>query len=310
MPRRKFRYAKLDAVQNAFFERALSYVESKMFDDKTRELITRTLLPKIEGVDAAAASYLWHSYTKFGLAKIIASYSDDLPRADVAGQEQVSIIKSLGTSFGYNVMEVRQSERAKLPLPQARATSAARAMDEEFDAILAKGDTAHNLQGFINLPNTIAYVLPNGVSGHPDWPRKTGAEILADMCGIQNNQVLVTRGAEKPDTLLLDLLSYALVSQTPFNSFTQATILETFLKVSPYVKTVIPWLELANAGAASANRMICYNRNVDSVGALIPQEMETFPPQEQGLEFVVPCHARCGGVVCYYPLSVTYADGN
>lgn len=55
--------------------------------------------------------------------------------------------------------------------------------------------------------------------------------------------------------------------------------------------------------------MVCYRRSPDALEAIVPQEFEQFPAQERGLEFVVPCHAKCGGVVLYYPLSMAYGDG-
>jgi hypothetical protein len=305
----RFNFSRLDAKENAFFERALEYVETKLYDFKERELTTRSLVPKIEGVDAAAPTYVWRSYSRYGMAKVIASYADDLPRADVAGEENFAVIKSLGASYGYNVMEVRQAQKAGTPLNQARANAAARAIEEQIDTLLAKGSAAHNMLGLTNQPNATVFTIPNGASASPLWANKTGAEIIKDLVGIQTHMVKLTKGAEKPDTIAMDLDSHALISTTPYNDESPTTILEVFQRVSPYVKTVIPWLDLETAGAGGTKRLICYRRSVDALGALIPQEFEQFAPQEDGLEFVVPCHARCGGVVAFYPLSISYGDG-
>ena len=34
-----------------------------------------------------------------------------------------------------------------------------------------------------------------------------------------------------------------------------------------------------------------------------------YPPQERGLEFVVPCESRYGGIITYYPLSLAIGYG-
>jgi len=36
---------------------------------------------------------------------------------------------------------------------------------------------------------------------------------------------------------------------------------------------------------------------------------EQLPVQERGLEYVVPCHSRIGGVIIYYPLSQVFKRG-
>jgi hypothetical protein len=36
---------------------------------------------------------------------------------------------------------------------------------------------------------------------------------------------------------------------------------------------------------------------------------EQLPVQEKGLEYVVNCHSRIGGVLIYYPLSQYIMDG-
>ena len=42
--------------------------------------------------------------------------------------------------------------------------------------------------------------------------------------------------------------------------------------------------------------------------AICPIIFEQLAPQFEGYEVLTNCHARCGGVVLYYPKSVSYAD--
>ena len=67
-------------------------------------------------------------------------------------------------------------------------------------------------------------------------------------------------------------------------------------------------LDLADA-AGTGPRMVTYQRDPEVLELVIPQEFEQFPPQARNLAFVVPCHARVGGVVVYYPLAIVYTDG-
>jgi hypothetical protein len=55
--------------------------------------------------------------------------------------------------------------------------------------------------------------------------------------------------------------------------------------------------------------MVCYRKDPNVLELIVPQEFEQFPPQERNLEVVINCHMRCGGVVCYYPLAISFGDG-
>ena len=41
----------------------------------------------------------------------------------------------------------------------------------------------------------------------------------------------------------------------------------------------------------------------------LPMPFEQFAPQQTGMEYQIPCHAKCGGVIVYYPASIAYGDG-
>jgi hypothetical protein len=120
---------------------------------------------------------------------------------------------------------------------------------------------------------------------------------------------LNTKNVEKPDTMLLPIDLYAYVATTPLQSGSDTTILTFFLKNSPWVKQVEPWEKLSTAGSGSTNRMVVYKRDPSKLQLVIPQEYEEFPPVPKGLTADIACHARIGGVRCFYPMSVVYADG-
>ena len=307
---RKFNFSKMDAAENAFFEKAFEHLESRIYEYKMSELMARNLVPKIPGIDPATIIYNWKSFDKVGFAKIITSYADDLPRSDVAGTDNFMVIKSLGASFGIDIMEIRFAKKAGTPLQQQKANAARRSIEEKIEELLSVGSAAHNMVGLLNQPNATLYTVPNGAAASPLWANKTGAEIVADMVGVQVNQVQLTKGQEKPNVIALDSSRLAEISTRFFDpEVSESTILDVFLRVSPHVKRVIEWEALATAGSGGTHRMLCFRQDADAVGAVIPQEFETFDPEQRGLEFITACHARCGGVVAFLPLAMSYADG-
>ncbi len=243
-----------------------------------------------------------------GAAVIISNYSKRLPRADAFRKEFTARIRSIGTSYGWNVQEMRAATFAGTPLEQRKATAARRAFEEKLDSIARVGDTAHGLVGFLNQPNASTYVVPNGVSTTATWATKTADEILKDMNGIVNGIIISTKQIETPDTLLLPTAQYAYISSTARSTVSDTTILEFFQKSHPNVQ-VIGWWALAGAGASATDRMVAYSRDPDHLQLIIPLEFMQLPPEWEGLELLTTCEGRCGGVQMYYPLSMSYGDG-
>jgi hypothetical protein len=301
--------ARLDAGENIFLLRQVEFISTRSYDVKFPLLFARKFIPVNNQIDRSAATYTYPQYTQVGMAKLLASYADDLQRADVYVKEFSSAIKPLGDSYGYNINEIRQAMRAQVPLDQKKANAARRAVETLIDRILALGDTAAGLVGMINQPNALSFTIPNGLAGTPQWSTKKPLEILSDMVNICAFIPTSTGNVEEPNAILLPRSQYTQVATTPYStSASDLTVLEYFKRNNPGVDVGM-WPLLATQGVASTDRMIAYNRDPEKLEGIIPQEFEQFPPEQEGLNFQVACHARIGGVVFYYPLSMAVADG-
>jgi len=228
-------------------------------------------------------------------------------------------VRSIGGAYGYTLQDIRASAKTGKNLPLKKAAAARKAIDKKLDdiALSARSNDGVNggLVGLLYNPNvTKATVTTRG--GHVTWATKTAAEILADLNEVVDDMIALTNGVEVPDTILLPIEQYGLISTTPYSSASDLTIKEYFLRNRPEI-TKIDWLAplhnvnpVPSTGAASnVDVMVCYRRNIDKLSLEIPQPFEQLEPQLQGLEYVVPCHARCGGVIVYYPISVTLVEG-
>lgn len=306
----KNKYVSLDADESIFFSRELEAVKSRSYDVEYPELKARRLIPVDTEANAGARSIVYQQYDQVGMAKIIANYADDAPRADVKGKEFTVAVKDLGASYGYNLKEVRAARMAGKPLEQRRANAARRAVLQKENNIAFFGDAETGLRGLLNHPNILEYTLPNDGSGSSKlWSSKTADQILRDMNNTANNIVEQTKGVETPDTLLLPVNQYTFIASTPRSSTSDTTILEYFLRNNPFINNV-EWVnELDSAGAGGVDRMVAYKRSPDKVTLDVPSDFEQLPPQERNFEFVVPCTSSLAGVILYYPLSVCFADG-
>lgn len=299
----------LDASENAFFSRQLELVKTRTYDRKYPNLQARSFVPLDPELDNAVETIRLRSYTRVGIARLIASYADDLPRADVKTDDQIFSVRSIGTSYGYNLQEIRASQRAGTNIDQKKAAAARRATEVVIDRILALGDAPSGLTGLLNVPNALVYTVPaDGTGSSALWTAKTSALIVRDMVGICEFIVNQTAEVEAPNMLLLPRPQFTQIRTQRFDSNSDKTILQWFQAQYPGV-SVNPWYRMTGAGAGGTQRMMAYTMSPDHMQGAVPQEFEQLPVQERNLEFVVPCHARVGGVQCYYPLSVAYGDG-
>lgn len=305
----KYKHPHLDEAHSIMFTRNLEQVRAKAYNVKFPNFKAKMLIPVDSEIDPGVEVIKYEQYTEVGIAKIISDYAQDLPRADVKGKEFTSTVKTIATSYGYSLQEARAAAYAKKALKQLKANAARRANDLKVDQLARNGDASYGLLGLLNQPNATTYVIPNGAAGDTEWTTKTPDEILADMNGIAAAIVESTLEVEIPDTIILPTAQYNLIAGLSMGDGRSQTVLKYFLETNPYIKEVISWWALNQAGTASADRMVCYRRDPDALQLIIPLDFEQLPPQDRALETVIPCDSRFGGVVLYYPLSMAYGDG-
>lgn len=297
---------KLDAAESAFFARELEHIRAETFDVKFPDLMARVLIPADpDPPNTGAATVTYRQFTKTGVAKVIASYADDLPRADIFGVEFESPIRSLGEAYGYNIQEIRAAILAGRPLTSLKAQAAREAIERGMDEILSVGHAPSGIPGFLNNVDVPAAAVAGGV-----WSGKTPTAIRADVDemiqDIPNDSLGIERG---PVTILLPDLQFDIISDTQNSDASDRTILEFLLMRNNKIAEIVPWYRMVGAGAGGLDRMMAYTRNPRSVRAIVPQEFEQFPVEPRNLEFIVSTHARVGGTNFQYPLSARYRDG-
>lgn len=300
----------LDANESAFFQRELEFVKSNTYDVKYPELKARRLFPLNPEADPGATKITYQQYDQTGMAKIIANYADDLPRADVKGKEFSSPVKELGAAYGYTIKEIRSSTMVGKKLDQRRSNAARRAIAQAENKFAFIGDTATGLPGFLSNANVPTVTIPaDGTGASKLWTAKTPALILRDLNLLANSPAVNTKGVEVSDTILLPLEQFTYIASTPRSDNSDTTILKYFLANNPFIKQV-EWVnELAGAGAGSTDRAVAYRRDPMALTLEVPSDFEQLEPEKRNLEFIIDCIESFGGVIIYYPLSVAFGDG-
>jgi hypothetical protein len=309
---------RLDGNESLFFKRELEAIDNRIYDVKFPLLKGRMLLPKVSDVGEQDTEYTYRTYETRGSAKIIAPGSKDLPSVEAEGQEYTSRIKALGNKYGYDLFEIRAAAQKGKPLSDLLARAARQAIEEQIDDLLAFGSTAHQMKGFINHDAVDDSTFVPGDKGANDtWlvagaPNATGAQMVADVNNFvaqRWNALKEAQGLNGKMTVVLPAMEYAYLASTPMGDNADKTALQYLLSNNPFLDSIESWHKLAAAGDSGKNRMICYVKDPMVCGALIPMEFSPQPYQQSGLNFEIPCVARCGGAVIRYPVAVAYGDG-
>jgi len=303
---------RLDANETLFLARELESIEAKLYEYKVRELKYRKLIPVSNQDNPGAETVTYRMLTKYGMAKIIANYADDLPRVNAIMQEYSQKVKTIGTSFGYNTQEVRAAAYANKPLDTIYADATRRAVREEESKLAWTGNATYGIIGFLNNANIPIQAVVTGTGGYT-WLLKTPTEILLDITTGVSQVRSQSNGIHSADTMLLPIVQYNILATTPRSSTSDLTLLEYITKPgNSFGLTTIDWLptELDNAFVGGTkDGMALYEKDEEVLTNRIPLEMITHPIQEKNLEYVVPVEARNGGVVVRYPLACLFMTG-
>lgn len=303
-----------DAAESVFFKRELEDIDKRVYEKKYPQLKAMSLIPMIKGVAPETRVYTWREFDKKGAAKIIGDYADDLPRIDVDGAEYSQIIKDIGDSYQYSIMEVKAAAKGMANLDELRASAARYFVEEKIDSILSLGDAASGLKGILNLASTTTFTAGTKVAGGLTWgtmaaPNATGEEVASDIIGLVSKLHETTKGLWDSFNIVLPLAQYNYAAFKRLGTNNDTTALAFAKSVCPFIKNITPWTRTTTAGAGSTARMAAFPDDDTVLGALVPRAYEILPAQERNLAFVVNGTASCGGVICRYPVAVGYADG-
>jgi hypothetical protein len=302
-----------DAGEAYYFARALDYIKAQTYDILFPDLNGLKLVPANTNYPSSVATITYRSWTMLGMAKIVANYADDLPRADVAGIEKFIPVRTVADSYGYNVMELIQSAATNSQIDARKASAARRAFDEKISSLALVGDADYGMIGITNNPN-ISLTTP--ITGSWSATATTGDEILADLTAGYNAVPDQSNETHWVSTVALPTNAYRAATQKRVTSGDMNTtrtawdqfVIQTQNGGRP-IPTVLQIRELKTAGTGGTTLAIFGEFTLQSCEMPIPMPFDQLPPQPRNLEMVIPCMGRAGSTIVYYPLAFTYMNG-
>jgi len=289
-----------------FLERQLEYIRPQVFEVEYADIKYSTILPVTSEAGPGSQTFTYRIMDSTGDFKLLADAADDLPRADISQVEKSIVMRSFGGSFGYTVQELRAAQTANIALEQRRAAAVRRAYEEKVEEVAMFGESSAGLAGFFNNSTVDVVAADKWFTGAT--ATGTSSQDMLDLLNYGATAIVnASNMKEQPDTILMAWEDYQVISTRRNSDSSDVTVLEFFLRTNPFIRNVEPINQLdSDKSSLTKNRMVFYRRDPQKVQLHIPQPLELFPPQQRGLEFIVPAHARVGGVALYYPKSVLY----
>ena len=300
-----------EATGLAFLLGQLSYIESKLYETKYKNITYPQVVPVSNEAGEAATSITYFFLDGRTVAKFVGTNSLDVPISEIGTNKVTIAVELAATGYQYSDEELRQAIFLGRPLPQLKANMARRGYEELAQRVCMVGDTTYNLPGFINNTNVTASSTDDPGDG-TEFVNKTPQQILFSINDFMGDIFVDTLQIERPDTLALPTAQWNHIAGTPRSDNSDMTILKWLVANSPYLNSeadVIPLTELTGAGAASTDRMMAYTKSMDKVVFHIPMPLKFTEPQRKGRGFEVPGEAKLSGVEFRYPGSARYADG-
>lgn len=298
-----------DANESVYFARQLEYIKTKTFDVKRPNLSAFARFPISTEIPEGATTHTYRQYDTVGMAKVVANYANDMPRADVTAKEFTLPIRSISNSYGYNVQELRSSLMTGVNLPSKKATAATRAHQEKINQLAFSGESESGLVGLFGNTNIPEVTLAaDGTGSSKTFASKTSTQIVRDIQALINKVKTQSKGIHQPNEVWLPIDQYAYIAGLQNSAASDTTVLEFLKRNNPGVE-FYQIVELSGAGASSSNRMYALENSIENWQMEIPMMIKQYAPQQQGLEFVIPVESRFGGVPIEYPLAFAFADG-
>lgn len=300
---------RMDANESLYFARQLEYIRPQAYQARRLPLNAMRLIPVSTDVPPGAKTITYRMWDTVGMAKIIANYADDLPRAGVTAREFTSPVRGIGISYGYTFQDIRAAQMAGANLDTAEQFAAKRGHDETINKLAWAGDTVSGLPGLLSNPNIPLYVLPSdGTGTSKTFASKTPDQIMRDMSAVVNTMITQSNGVHRPNQLWMPLANFTYVNSTLRGANSDKTILAAWMDANPGIE-VIPVIEMNTGGAGGTTAMMAVDNDRENFRMEVPMSFFQHAPQLDNLEFTIPCESRFGGVIVTFPLAFVRADG-
>lgn len=328
---------KTDSNESLILAEALTHVESQLVRVVKPMFNARNLMSVDSSGDPVSDSFKYYELrNSHGQAKWVDSWGDgSIPTVNASLRQVMGQIKGFALSATWTEDEVRKIRAANanrrsgepaIGLEQELMLSIGEGMSDFENNVLLYGDADRGIQGFMNNDNLApAFVVPAGAGGSTAWKDKTPQEVERDLHDLTFAQFNLTKGAERPNRLVLSNTMFQYISTTNLSVDNDKKILKSFLENNPYINSADQVMSMyeferneldADMADLFKDRGIgfCYNNAPTVLVAKIPMPMNriaTFvPDQSNPFSFRALYLERIGGVSIRKPQAILRFSGH
>lgn len=297
----------MDAGEAYLFAQEIEHMRTEVHKIDYPELMAKRLIPVDNAVNPGADTVSYRQIDHSGkmLPAGHGNMSGPGPRVNVTAAKFSGAIKHFRIAWAYSTQDQRAFAMSGRDGISHLASAAREETERMFETMAAVGDSSLGITGITNHASIPLVTLPN--TG--PWDELTPTQLFDNLAFLENSIPNVSRGTEKPNTLALDTESFGAINAMRSGVDNGRTVLKEFLENSAYIKEVVMWDRLTQAGATSSfHRAVCYKKDPSVLRLVIPLEFTQQPEERNGLEFVTECEARCGGVEIIKPKAIAHAD--
>lgn len=299
----------------AFLVPQLASIEKEVYKVKYSSIRYRGLVPIDTSANPWAPSIVFYSSDSVGQAAWYNGKAQDVPNVAQTRSQFNTSIKMAALGYSWNAEEIAQASMLNINLNADKATDARRIAEEFVDGKALFGDAEVRMTGLFNNGDVTVVPCPT-VAGNTALTSKAPAEVLADVNGLLTGIYTGSSEVEMADTLLLPVAVWSYLATTPFNAYSETTLLGYIARNNVYTAetgeplTIRGIRGLEAAGVGGTGRAVAYRRDPTVVKMHMPMPYRFLPVWQKGpLEYEVPGILRIGGVDVRRPGAFRYMDG-
>lgn len=299
---------RMDAGETVVFARELETIIAELFEVERIEAQALSIFKPIGGISPDSEYFTYRQIERFGKARYISSWSTDFPTAEVKGREFPAPIRTIGMAYEYSIFDIRRASQGIISLDKEKSLACRTGIDELLEDTIFSGSAEHGIKGLFSASSNItSFAQPGALKW--DNPLCPAEQIYDDISAIINATFVDTVGKRAADTLLCGTKTYSiLTSRRDSPTFKDQTVMQALLKSNAFLKKIIHWPRLDNAGAGGKDRLLAFFNDPSVIGHVTPEPFQQVPAQQQGLAFKVHCFARTGGIMVRHPKGARYMD--
>ena len=300
-----------DAPLN-FVVSQLSFIEATAYAPEYPNIKFDRYVPQMFAPETDT-SVSYKSYNAVGQGKFLSPNAKNIPRVTLTGNLTTVPTGYAGLEYSYSIEELRQSQKANIPLTTYEAQEAYRIAQEHMQRVAFNGDADLGLNGLYTNPALTAAKLTSAIN----WETGTPDDILALLNSVLDAVFTGSSEVNVANFMIIPTNMWLKINSTPRGINSDKTILEYFVENNMYTSMTGNRLPLSNdltiqtaaSGAEAGNgRLMAYEKNDRNLFMPIMIPWRALPAQYVGYETIIPTEYKFGGVDFRYEKSGVYLD--